>query len=50
MRDGVRYQLEHAEARQLGKSIRERAKELISVAHPDFRKDLQKSAEKLYYP
>ncbi|MFQ5873726.1 MAG: acetyl-CoA hydrolase/transferase family protein, partial [Dehalococcoidia bacterium] len=41
---------EHGVAQLLGKSIRERAQELISVAHPDFRKDLRKAAEKLYYP
>ena len=34
----------------LGKSIRDRARELIYVAHTDFRADLKKSAEKLYYP
>ena len=41
---------EYGVAQLLGKSIRERARELISVAHPDFRKDLQKATEKLYYP
>jgi 4-hydroxybutyrate CoA-transferase len=41
---------EYGVAQLLGKSIRERAKELISVAHPDFRKDLQRAADKLYYP
>ena len=33
-----------------GKPQRERAMELISVAHPDFRADLKKEAEKLFYP
>ena len=37
-------------ARLLGKSIRERAQELINVAHPDFRPDLQTAAQKLFYP
>ncbi|MDO8568882.1 MAG: acetyl-CoA hydrolase/transferase C-terminal domain-containing protein [Dehalococcoidales bacterium] len=31
-----------------GKTERERALELISVAHPDFRPDLKKAADKLY--
>ena len=37
-------------ARLLGKSIRERAQELINIAHPDFRPDLQGAAQKLFYP
>ena len=37
-------------ARLLGKSIRERAQELINIAHPDFRPDLQSAAQKLFYP
>ena len=37
-------------ARLLGKSIRERAEELINVAHPDFRPDLRAAARKLFYP
>lgn len=41
---------EYGVAYLLGKSIRERARELIAVAHPDFRADLQKAADKLYYP
>ena len=41
---------EYGVAQLLGKSIRERARELIAVAHPDFRGDLQKAAERLYYP
>lgn len=34
----------------LGKSQRERATELISIAHPDFRGELEKQARKLYWP
>ena len=41
---------EYGVARLLGKSLRERAEELISVAHPDFRSDLRKAAQKLFYP
>ena len=41
---------EYGVARLLGKSIRERARELISIAHPDFRGDLEKAAQRLYYP
>ena len=41
---------EYGVAQLLGKSIRERAQELIAIAHPDFRKDLQKMADALYYP
>ena len=41
---------EYGIARLLGKSLRERAQELISVAHPDFRSDLRKAAQKLFYP
>ncbi|HEY5983415.1 MAG TPA: acetyl-CoA hydrolase/transferase C-terminal domain-containing protein [Anaerolineales bacterium] len=32
-----------------GKSIRQRTRELINVAHPDFRKDLEKQASELHY-
>jgi len=31
-----------------GKTIRERVRELISVAHPDFRRDLERQARELY--
>ena len=41
---------EYGIARLLGKSQRERAEEMISVAHPEFRSDLRKSARKLFYP
>lgn len=41
---------EHGIARLLGKSVRQRAEELISIAHPDFRGELRKSARRLFYP
>ena len=37
-------------ARLLGKTVRQRADELISVAHPDFRAELRKAAQRLFYP
>jgi 4-hydroxybutyrate CoA-transferase len=37
---------EHGIARLFGKSLRERAQELISVAHPDFRSELKDAARK----
>jgi len=41
---------EYGIARLRGKSQRERALELISVAHPDFRSELNEAAERLYWP
>ncbi len=41
---------EHGIARLMGKSLRERAEELIAVAHPDFRAELRKEAKKLFWP
>ncbi|MEE9198497.1 MAG: acetyl-CoA hydrolase/transferase C-terminal domain-containing protein, partial [Dehalococcoidia bacterium] len=41
---------EYGVAKLLGKSLRERARELTAIAHPDFRADLKKAAQKLYYP
>ena len=32
-----------------GKTIRQRAQQLINISHPDFRADLNKQAEKLHY-
>jgi acyl-CoA hydrolase len=32
------------------KSQRERAKELITIAHPDFRSTLEEQARKLFWP
>ena len=39
---------EYGIARLLGKSVRERAQELINIAHPDSRAELRKEAQKLY--
>ena len=41
---------EYGVAQLLGKSNRERARELINIAHPNFRPDLTKAAQKLFYP
>jgi len=41
---------EHGIANLMGKTERERAEELIAVAHPDFRAELKKEAKKLFYP
>ena len=41
---------EYGVARLLGKSQRERARELINIAHPDFRPQLEHAARELYYP
>ncbi len=41
---------EYGIARLLGKTVRQRAEELIAVAHPDFRAELRREAQKLYYP
>ncbi|MBI2305601.1 MAG: 4-hydroxybutyrate CoA-transferase [Chloroflexi bacterium] len=38
---------EYGVARLLGKSQRQRAEELIAIAHPDFRAELRKEAQKL---
>jgi len=37
-------------ARLKGKTLRQRAEELISIAHPDFRGELREAARKLMYP
>ena len=41
---------EYGIARMKGKTQRQRAMEMISIAHPDFREELKKEAEKLYWP
>lgn len=38
---------EHGIAELRGRSVRERAKALIAIAHPDFRRDLEAAAENL---
>jgi acyl-CoA hydrolase len=40
---------EHGVARLRGKTVRERAQELISVAHPDFRAELTLKARAMGY-
>jgi 4-hydroxybutyrate CoA-transferase len=41
---------EYGIASLAGKSHRERANELIAIAHPDFRADLKKAAQERFYP
>jgi 4-hydroxybutyrate CoA-transferase len=41
---------EYGVARLKGRTQRERALELIGIAHPDFRTELKKEAERLYWP
>jgi len=41
---------EYGVARLMGKSNRQRAEELINIAHPDFRSELKKEAQQLFYP
>ncbi|GAG94912.1 unnamed protein product, partial [marine sediment metagenome] len=41
---------EYGVARLMGKPIRQRAEELINIAHPDFRSELRKAARELFYP
>ncbi len=41
---------EHGVARLFGKSVRERAEELVAVAHPDHRDQLRDEAKRLYWP
>ena len=41
---------EYGIARLMGKDCRQRAEELIAVAHPDFRGELRLEADKLFYP
>jgi acyl-CoA hydrolase len=39
---------EYGIAKLIGKSARERAHELIAIAHPDFRSELTAEARRLY--
>jgi acetyl-CoA hydrolase len=49
-RNHVRYVVtEYGVADLYGKTIRQRAQQLIHVAHPDFRADLEKQARELHY-
>ena len=41
---------EYGIAKLRGKTLRQRANELIAIAHPDFRAELRKEAQKLYWP
>jgi 4-hydroxybutyrate CoA-transferase len=41
---------EYGIARLLGKTDRQRAEELISIAHPDFRAELRREAQRMLYP
>jgi 4-hydroxybutyrate CoA-transferase len=41
---------EYGIAHLRGKSVRKRAQELIAIAHPDFRAELTKEAQRLYWP
>ncbi|MFH1651634.1 MAG: acetyl-CoA hydrolase/transferase C-terminal domain-containing protein [Chloroflexota bacterium] len=41
---------EYGIARLKGRTLRERANELIGVAHPDFRNGLRKAAQQRFYP
>ncbi len=49
-RNHVRYVVtEYGVADLYGKTIRQRARQLINIAHPDFRSDLEKQATDLHY-
>jgi 4-hydroxybutyrate CoA-transferase len=49
-RNHVRYIVtEYGVADLYGKTIRQRAWQLINIAHPDFRADLEKQAKELHY-
>jgi acetyl-CoA hydrolase len=49
-RNHVHYVVtEHGVADLYGKSIRQRAKQLIGIAHPNFRAELEKQAGELHY-
>ncbi|GAB4445363.1 MAG: acetyl-CoA hydrolase/transferase C-terminal domain-containing protein [Anaerolineales bacterium] len=49
-RNHVRYVVtEYGVADLYGKTIRQRARQLINIAHPNFRADLEKQAKELHY-
>jgi 4-hydroxybutyrate CoA-transferase len=49
-RNHIRYVVtEYGISDLYGKTIRQRAESLIAIAHPDFRTELKKQAEKLHY-
>jgi acetyl-CoA hydrolase len=49
-RNHVHYVVtEYGVADLYGKTIRQRAKSLINIAHPDFREDLKRQAKELNY-
>ena len=49
-RNHVRYVVtEYGVADLYGKTIRQRAQQLVNIAHPDFRPDLEKQARELHY-
>lgn len=49
-RNHVRYVVtEYGVADLYGKTIRQRSQQLINIAHPDFRADLEKQARELHY-
>ncbi len=41
---------EYGIASLMGKDVRQRANELIAIAHPDFRSDLREQAQEFFYP
>jgi len=41
---------EYGIASLMGKDYRQRAAELIRIAHPDFREELERAARKMFYP
>jgi acetyl-CoA hydrolase len=49
-RNHVRFIVtEYGVADLYGKTIRDRATQLINIAHPDFREELKKQAQELHY-
>jgi len=49
-RNHVHYVVtEYGVADLYGKTIRQRAQQLVGIAHPNFRADLEKQAKELHY-